>query len=75
MGNGEVLDDTHATIAYNHAPLNLKIKITNLGNNRQIYAKLTDRGGFERHGKIADLSVATKEALGCGDVCRIELEL
>jgi rare lipoprotein A (peptidoglycan hydrolase) len=73
MANGQRLDDTRLTIAYNHAPLNSMVKVKNVDNGKYIYAKITDRGGFERHGKIADLSVATRDALGCGDTCPIEL--
>lgn len=64
MANGEPLDDSKLTVAYNRAPLNSFIKITNVKNGAIVTAKITDRGGFERHGKIVDLSVATKNALG-----------
>lgn len=73
MANGEILDDTKLTVAYNHAPLNTYIHITNVANNKTVTAKITDRGGFEKYNKIADLSVATKNALGCGDVCNVKL--
>lgn len=71
MANGEVLDDTRLTVAYNRAPLNSYLQITNVNTQKTVIAKVTDRGGFENHGKIVDLSVATKEALGCGDVCKV----
>jgi rare lipoprotein A (peptidoglycan hydrolase) len=74
MANGEVLDDTKLTVAYNHAPLNSTITITNTKTNKSVVARVTDRGGFERHGKIIDLSVATKQAIGCGDVCNVILD-
>lgn len=75
MANGERLDDSRLTLAYNHAPLNTRVKITNTVNGKTVVATITDRGGFERYGKIADLSVATRDALGCGDVCPISIEL
>lgn len=74
MANGEVLDDKKMTLAYNYLPLNSNVKVTNIKNKKSVVSKITDRGGFERHGKIADLSLATKNALGCGDVCFIEIE-
>ena len=74
MANGEKLDDTKLTVAYNHAPLNSFIKITNTLNGKSVTAKVTDRGGFEKHGKIVDLSVATKEALNCGSTCLVKVE-
>lgn len=73
MANGQKLDDTRLTLAYNHAPLNSQVKIINTKTGVSVVATITDRGGFERHGKIADLSVATRDALGCGDTCPIEL--
>lgn len=73
MANGQRLDDSRVTVAYNRAPLNSKLKIKNVKTGKMVTALVTDRGGFERHGKIIDLSVATKNALGCGDVCRIEI--
>lgn len=73
MANGERLDDTKLTVAYNRALLNSYIEITNLANGKTIVAKVTDTGGFERHGKIVDLSLATKNALSCGDVCNVQI--
>lgn len=73
MANGEPLDDNRLTIAYNYGKLNSVVEITNTKNGKTVTATVTDRGGFERHGKIADLSVATRDALGCGHVCTIEL--
>lgn len=74
MANGDVLDDTKLTVAYNHAPLNTFVTIENINNGKTVTAKITDRGGFERHGRIVDLSVATKEAIDCTDLCTIALE-
>lgn len=73
MANGQRLDDTKLTLAYNHAPLNTQVKIRNTKTGATVVATITDRGGFERHGKIADLTIATRDALGCGDICPIEL--
>ncbi len=73
MANGEVLDDTRLTVAYNRALLNSHVEIVNIKNGKMTIAKVTDRGGFERHGKIIDLSLATKKALGCGDVCSVKI--
>lgn len=73
MANGESLDDSVLTVAFNHAPLNHFVDVTNMVNGRSVKAKVTDRGGFERHGRIIDLSVATKEAIDCTDLCRVEI--
>lgn len=73
MANGQRLDDARPTVAYNHLPLNTLVKITNTANGKTITVPVTDRGGFEKYGKIADLSLATKNALGCGDICNITI--
>lgn len=76
MANGEPLDDTKLTVAFMRAPLGTIIEIINIKTQQSILAKVTDRGGFEhtKIPKIADLSVATKEAIGCGSVCDIEIK-
>lgn len=73
MANGEPLDDSKLTVAYNRAPLNSYLTITNLNTGASVVARVTDTGGFERHGRIVDLSVATKVSLGCGDLCKVEV--
>jgi rare lipoprotein A len=75
MANGDRLDDNKMTVAYNRAPLNSHLTITNIRTGQTVTAKVTDRGGHENHGKIIDLSLATKNALGCGDICRVEIAL
>ncbi len=71
MANGEELDDTKITVAYNHHPLNRFVKVTNMKTGASVQAKVSDTGGFERHNRIIDLSVATKEAIGCTDLCEV----
>lgn len=73
MANGQMLDDTALTIAFNKAPLNTKVQITH--NGKTIIATVTDRGGFESLGRIADLSVAVKEALACNDLCQVTISI
>jgi rare lipoprotein A (peptidoglycan hydrolase) len=75
MANGEKLDDTRLTLAYNHLPMNTVVTIRNTKTGAMVRATVTDTGGFEKYNKIADLSVATRDALGCGSLCPIEIEL
>lgn len=75
MANGEKLDDGRLTLAYNHLPMNTVVTVRNTQTGAMVRATITDTGGFERHGKIADLSVATRDALGCGSTCPIAIEL
>lgn len=63
MANGQPLDDDALTIAFNKAPLGTKLKLTNLDNGKSVIVTVTDTGGFERHGRIADLVPAVAKAL------------
>ena len=75
MANGEPLDDNRLTIAFNRLPLNTQVKITNLDTGASVIATVTDRGGFERHGRIADLTIATATAIGAKtDTSTIKIE-
>lgn len=74
MANGEILDDMKKTLAFNQLPLNTKVVVTNLSNGFKTTATVTDTGGFERLGRIADLSVATKKTIGCNDLCQVRIE-
>lgn len=75
MANGKTLDDSKLTVAFNRAELGSMVKITNIKEGRSIIAEVSDRGGFEKLGRIIDLSVATKEAIGCSNLCEVQIEL
>jgi len=64
MANGQPLDDNALTIAFNKAPLGTKLKLTNMDNGKTVIVTVTDRGGFEKLGRIADLVPAVANALG-----------
>lgn len=64
MANGQPLDDEALTIAFNKAPLGTRLKLTNLDNGKSVIVTVTDRGGFEKLGRIADLVPAVARALG-----------
>lgn len=63
MANGEPLDDSRLTVAFNKLPLNTQVLIINHRNGKQVTATVTDTGGFERHGRIVDVSLAVQQAL------------
>lgn len=76
MANGKQFDETKFTIAYNKLPLNTIVKVTNLNNGKSVNAIVSDRGGFEKYGRIADLSLATCKAIDCEtDKSIIEINL
>lgn len=75
MANGQELNDDAYTIAFNHLPLNTKVRLTNLSNGKSVEAIVTDRGGFEKYGRIADLTLAVARALESKtDVSIIKIE-
>lgn len=77
MANGERLSDTALTVAL--APANFRtyknqmVKIKNTKNGKFVYAKVTDSGGFAKYGRVADLSLATKLAIECSSLCKVEI--
>ena len=78
MNNGERLNDSKMTLAL--TPVNYRayknqyVLVTNLKNKKSVRAKVTDSGGFAKYNRIADLSLATKNAIGCSDLCRVEIK-
>lgn len=76
MANGQELKDEAFTIAFNQAKLNSKVRLTNLDNGKTVEAVVTDRGGFEKYNRIADLTLAVAGALESKtDVSTIKIEL
>lgn len=74
MANGQPLVDSAKTLAFNHLPLGTMVRVRNLDNDMIVEAEVTDTGGFERLDRIADLTIGTKQAIGCGDLCRVEIK-
>lgn len=78
MANGERLNDTVKTIALTPSNYrkykNQTVKVTNLKNKKYTLAKVTDSGGFGKYNRVADLSLATKLAIGCSDLCKVQIE-
>lgn len=64
MANGDIFDETKYTLAHNSIPLNTIVMVKNLDNGKQMTAKVSDRGGFGKYGRIADLSKALYDDLG-----------
>jgi len=75
MANGQALDDSGLTVAFNRAKLNTFVTVTNLKTGQSVRAKVSDTGGFERHGRIIDLTMATRDAIGCGHLCKVRVDL
>ena len=76
MANGERLDDNKKTIACNHYPLGTKVLVQNLredGTGMFTEAVITDRGGFGKYNRVADLSKAVRDAINCGGLCWVRI--
>lgn len=72
MANGQPLDDNALTVAFNRLPLGSKVLIRNLSNNMIVEATVTDTGGFERHGKIIDITPAVRDTINCVN-CKVKI--
>ncbi len=75
--NGEQFDKNEFTAAHPSLPFGTKVKVTNLRNKRSVVVKVNDRGGFNKHGRIIDVSRAAASALGMvrRGVARVKLEV
>lgn len=77
MANGHRLNDSRKTIALTPANFRLyknkNVLIKNLSNGKEVVAKVTDSGGFGKYNRVADLSVATKNAIGCSSLCKVKI--
>lgn len=63
MANGEYFREWDMTIAFMRTPLNTNVLIENLESGLSVTARVTDRGGFERYGILADLSLGVAQAI------------
>lgn len=79
MANGEKLDDNALTLALTPETvkafklMNKNVVVKNLANDREVIAKVSDTGGFGSLDRIADLTDATRDAIGCGGLCQVEI--
>lgn len=79
MANGETLDDSALTLALTPEEvsrgkrLNDFVTVENVATGDRVKAKVTDTGGFGPLGRVADLSVATRDAINCGHICRVRV--
>lgn len=79
MANGQTLDDEAYTLALTpelyRKYKNQIVLIENTANGQKVAAQVTDSGGFAKYNRVADLSLATKQALQCGDLCQVKINL
>lgn len=82
MANGQPLDDTAFTCAFNYAPLGTRLRVTNLSNRLSTECLVTDTGGFTaakyaRNGqtRIVDLTKAVRDSLAAGGTTEVIVEI
>lgn len=79
MANGQKLDDTMRTLALtpelvnSRKLLNDMVTVINLATGQKTKARVTDTGGFGKYDRVADLSVATKNAIDCPSLCDVKI--
>ncbi|MEZ5666789.1 MAG: septal ring lytic transglycosylase RlpA family protein [Alphaproteobacteria bacterium] len=61
--SGEIFDRYGMTAAHNGFPFDSIVRVTNLGNGRQVTLRITDRGVLSE-GRIIDVSERAAEMLG-----------
>ena len=64
--NGEVYDMASISAAHPTLPIPSYVRVTNLGNQRSIIARVNDRGPYHQ-GRVIDVSVRTARLLGFYD--------
>ncbi|MBU0653976.1 MAG: septal ring lytic transglycosylase RlpA family protein [Gammaproteobacteria bacterium] len=62
--SGERFDQNDLTCAHGSLPFGCKIRVTNLRNKKSVEVKVNDRGGFQKHGRVIDLSKAAAKEIG-----------
>jgi rare lipoprotein A (peptidoglycan hydrolase) len=81
MANGQPLNDNALTMAIGANHRNLlgrRAIVTNLATGRSVTVTITDTGGFyqARYGnRVADLTVASKNAIGMGGLGQVRVEV
>ena len=61
--SGETFNPKFFTAAHRSAPFGSRIRVTHLGNGKQVTVRVNDRGPWSR-GRIIDLSYAAAKQLG-----------
>lgn len=68
--SGDILDDSKLTLAIpaewrSEIPMGTIVRVENTSEDLSVMAKVNDTGGFLKYDRIADLSLATCQAIKC----------
>lgn len=72
--SGEIFNQNGLTAAHRFYPLQSKVKVTNLKNNKSIIVRINDRGPWVNN-RIMDLSKGAAVALNISGVEKVSLNL
>jgi rare lipoprotein A (peptidoglycan hydrolase) len=72
--SGEIFNQNALTAAHRSIPLQSKVKVTNLKNNKSVVVKINDRGPWVKN-RIMDLSKGAAKEIGIDGVQRVSLEV
>jgi rare lipoprotein A len=70
--SGTVYNQHGNSCAHRTLPLGTKITVTNLSNGKTSRTVVNDRGPYVP-GRILDMSIGLKQAIGCGDLCKVKI--
>jgi rare lipoprotein A len=62
--NGEIFNPNAMTAAHRTVAFGSKVKVTHLGNGREVTVRINDRGPWGRKGRVIDLSHAAAKQIG-----------
>lgn len=71
--SGKQFNPMALTAAHRTLPLNTKVKVTNLKNNKSVVLLINDRGPYAK-GRLIDLSLASARAIGIKGVGNVRVE-
>ncbi|OGY09369.1 MAG: hypothetical protein A2700_01800 [Candidatus Blackburnbacteria bacterium RIFCSPHIGHO2_01_FULL_44_64] len=75
MANGEPFNENAPTLAFMDTPLNVWVNVRNLVTGLEAMGRVTDRGGFKMHDRIADLSLGLAKQIGLQTDQKVEIGL
>lgn len=71
--SGERFDWNAMTAAHRTLPFGTMVRVENPATGKVVSVRITDRGPFIR-GRDIDLSTGAAKALGCGGLCKVNME-
>ena len=72
--SGEIFNQNAFTAAHRTIPLQSKVKVTNLKNNKTVVVRITDRGPWVKN-RIMDLSKGAAKSIGINGIQRVSLDV